>query len=163
MPKSDGQWVAQLELRGTVRVRALAQANRELKRWGLTMPVAKPIANHFGLQDFMRIGLIEYWIVNDRRNRYCGKFLFLFQNQRCPRHYHPVKDETFFIVRGKVEMEAGRRIFTMPAGDTYKMAPGVKHTFRAVGGPALILEVSLPSLKNDNIFDDRRIGKNGVI
>ena len=43
------------------------------------------------------------------------------------------------------------------------MAPGMNHTFRAVGGPALVLEVSLPSLQGDNIFADKRIGEQGVI
>ncbi len=156
-------WIAAMELQGRARREALAQARDIIAGWDLAMPGSRPLPLHFGLHDFFRIGEIEYWIVNDLANKYCGKFLFLFQNQRCPRHYHKLKDETFFIVRGKVEMEAGRKRFRMPAGATYKMKPGLRHTFRALGGPALVLEVSLPSVPHDNIFDDKRIGRQGVI
>lgn len=161
--KKNTDWIAAMELKGRERREVLAQAREIIVGWSLAMPGRRPILLHFGLHDFFRIGEIEYWIVNDLANKYCGKFLFLFKNQRCPRHYHKMKDETFYIVRGNVEMEAGRKRFRMPAGATFKMKPGVRHTFRAVGDPALVLEVSLPSVAHDNIFDDKRIGQNGVI
>ena len=127
------------------------------------MPTDQVLTPHFGLHDFYRIGEIEYWIVNDRVNQYCGKFLFMFDQQRCPLHHHNMKDETFFILKGKVSMQADGRTFHMQQGDTFKMLPGVDHTFAAVDGPALVLEVSLPSIEHDNIFADARIGNNGVI
>jgi|GEM_PF-241994 len=161
--RTDAQWTLDFEIKGRARQTALRRAGTVFKRWGLVMPRTDPLTPHFGLHDFYRIGEIEYWIVNDRQNDYCGKFLFLFANQRCPRHHHKVKDETFFIVRGRVRMTAGRRQFMMKPGDIFKMRPGVDHTFVAVGGPALILEVSLPSIQHDNIFADKAIGKRGVI
>jgi N-acetylneuraminate synthase len=127
------------------------------------MPPGEALTPHFGLHDFYRIGEIEYWIVNDRVNQYCGKFLFMFENQRCPLHHHNMKDETFFIVKGQVSMEADGKTFTMNPGDTFKMLPGVEHTFMAVNGPALVLEVSLPSIEHDNVFADPAIGNNGII
>ena len=142
---------------------ALRRAGAILKGWGLVMPETDPLTPHFGLHDFYRIGEIEYWIVNDRENRYCGKFLFLFANQRCPLHHHKIKDETFFIVRGRVRMTAGRKTVRMKPGDIFKMPPGVNHTFAAVGGAALVLEVSLPSMQYDNVFADQAIGERGII
>jgi len=127
------------------------------------MPPGEPLVIHFGLDDFAHVGEVEYWIVNDRENDYCGKFLFMFEGQRCPLHYHRIKDETFFVVKGRVSMEVDGAPMTLKEGDTYKMAPNWKHTFAAEGGPALILEVSLPSIQNDNFFDDTRIGRDGVI
>jgi D-lyxose ketol-isomerase len=161
--RTDADWIATMELKGRERREILARAQVIIERWGLAMPGSRPIPLHFGLNDFCRVGEIEYWIVNDLANRYCGKFLFLFKNQRCPRHHHRIKDETFFIVRGTVEMEAGRRRFRMQPGATFKMTPGVNHTFRAIGGPALVLEVSLPSIPHDNVFADHRIGQHGII
>lgn len=163
MRTADAQYTLDFEIKGEERAQALAEAARILQGWGLTMPPADPLTIDFGLRDFRRIGEVEYWIVNDTTNNYCGKFLLLFANQRCPRHYHKIKDETFFIVRGTVAMEADGKEFTMQEGDTYKMAPGVVHTFAAVGGPALVLEVSLPSISGDNIFEDKRIGRDGVL
>ena len=161
--RTDAQWTLDFELKGHARQAALRRAGMACKRWGLVMPGTDPLTPHFGLDDFYRIGEIEYWIVNDRPNGYCGKFLFLFKNQRCPRHHHKAKDETFFIVRGRVRMTAGRRQFMMKPGDSFKMRPGIDHTFVAVGDPALILEVSLPSIQHDNIFADKAIGNQGII
>lgn len=162
-PRTDAQWTLDFEIKGRARQKALHQASMAFKRWGLVMPRTDPLTPHFGLDDFYRIGEIEYWIVNDRKNRYCGKFLFLFVNQRCPLHHHKIKDETFFIVRGRVHMMAGRKQFVMKPGDIFKMRPGINHTFIALDGPALILEVSLPSIERDNIFTDETIGNQGVI
>lgn len=162
-PRTDAQWTLNFEIKGRTRQTALRRAGMVFKHWGLVMPKADPLTPHFGLDDFYRIGEIEYWIVNDRQNGYCGKFLFLFKNQRCPRHHHKTKDETFFIVRGRVRMTAGRKEFTMQPGHSFKMRPGVDHTFVALGGPALIMEVSLPSTPNDNFFTDKKIGNQGVI
>jgi mannose-6-phosphate isomerase-like protein (cupin superfamily) len=156
-------WTLNFELTGEAREKALTEAARIIEGWGLTMPPCAPLPLHFGLHDFERIGEIEYWIVNDTENRYCGKFLFMFENQRCPLHRHQMKDETFYIVRGTVEMEVdGERMLLKP-GDVFKMAPGMNHTFAARGGPALVLEVSLPSVPGDNFFADTRIGNGGVL
>ena len=163
MTETTAEWTLDFELTGAEREAALSDAAGVLNGWGLTMPPGDPLVIHFGLHDFRRIGEVEYWIVNDRENAYCGKFLFLFDGQRCPLHYHKIKDETFFVVKGRVTMEIDGVPLTLNEGATYKMAPGWKHTFAAEGGPALVLEVSLPSLPKDNFFDDARIGRNGVI
>jgi mannose-6-phosphate isomerase-like protein (cupin superfamily) len=163
MSRTDAQWVVDFELQGAERDDALARAAVVFDKWGLTMPTEQVLTPHFGLHDFYRIGEIEYWIVNDRVNQYCGKFLFMFDQQRCPLHHHNMKDETFFIMKGTVSMQADDQVFLMQQGDTYKMRPGVDHTFAAVDGPALVLEVSLPSIEHDNMFADERIGNNGVI
>src|SRR5690349_11108415 len=102
-PTAD--WTLDFELKGSERQVALGDAAQCLRDWGLTMPPGEPLVIHFGLNDFSQIGEVEYWIVNDRHNNYCGKFLLLFDGQRCPRHYHKIKDETFFVVKGHVALE----------------------------------------------------------
>jgi hypothetical protein len=42
------------------------------------------------------------------------------------------------------------------------MPPGLGHSFTGIG-PALVLEISMPSVPKDSFFDDTRIGANGVI
>lgn len=160
---APSNWTQRFELQGAERRIALAQAQAVIAGWGLTMPSADPLVLHFGLGEFAQIGEIEYWIVNDTDNRYCGKFLFLFEGQRCPNHYHATKDETFFIVRGTVGMCVDGEERALRAGDVLKMPPGKSHTFAATGGPALILEVSLPSVAGDNFFSNARIGNGGVL
>ena len=42
------------------------------------------------------------------------------------------------------------------------MPPGQRHSFTGIG-PALILEVSMPSIRHDNFFADQGIGDEGII
>ena len=50
----------------------------------------------------------------------------------------------------------------MPEGASLTIPPGTGHSFTGVG-PALLLEVSMPSVIGDNFFEDTLIGKGGVI
>jgi len=45
----------------------------------------------------------EKWIVN--KEEYCGKLLFFWSGKRCSYHYHKLKDETFYVQSGKIELE----------------------------------------------------------
>lgn len=44
----------------------------------------------------------EEWIVN--KKEYCGKLLKFKKDKKCSVHYHSLKDETFYLHKGKVEM-----------------------------------------------------------
>lgn len=135
----------------------IAKAKKIISGWGLRMPEKVKLAFDFGLGDFYRIGEVEFWVANETNEGYCGKFLFLFSNQTCPKHYHVEKHETFYIIKGVVFMEADVRKFKMLEGDCFTMKPGVKHTFTSVKGPALVLEVSKPCEPGDSIFQNRKI------
>lgn len=150
------------ELTGPPREAALDGCRAQLAAWGLTMPDVTPIVFHFGLGEFDRFGLIEYWIANEQDAGYCGKFLFVFDGQTCPAHKHARKHETFFVVRGAVSMVVDGRTVVRREGDRLAMPPGVEHSFTGAG-PALLLEVSTPCLLQDNFFADRRVGEAGTI
>ena len=150
------------ELQAEERERELAAVREQIAAWGLTMPPVTPIPLDFGLRRFREIGETEFWIANETELGYCGKFLFVFDGQTCPHHHHDMKHETFFIVKGKVRMRVGDQDRVMSEGDLLPMPPGTGHSFTGVG-PALILEVSLPSILRDNFFADRSIGDDGVI
>ena len=137
----------------------IAEAKKIISGWGLRMPKKVKLAFDFGLGDFYRIGEVEFWIANEINEGYCGKFLFLFSNQTCPKHYHIKKHETFYIVKGMVSMEAGNRRFRITEGDCFAMKPGIKHTFAATEGPALVLEVSKPCETEDSVFQNKKIGR----
>lgn len=69
----------------------------------------------------------EKWIVN--RNDYCGKILILKHDFRCSLHMHKLKDETFYVARGKVIMEVGDKKWVMKHGDVQHIEQGVYHRF----------------------------------
>jgi len=151
-----------LELQGPERDRALRAIREQIATWGLTIPDVEPLPLHFGLHRFMEIGETEFWIANETEHGYCGKFLFVFDGQTCPYHHHRIKHETFFVVKGKIRMKIGEEERVMAEGDLLAMPPGVGHSFTGIG-PALILEVSMPSVLRDSFFADPDIGDSGVI
>ncbi len=138
------------------RQTALRRCRVQLKKWNLAMPPHEPLVSDFGLGDFYRTGLIEYWVANELEAGYCGKFLFVTDGQTCPMHWHKGKHETFFIVRGTVEMAFDGSVREMHPGECLAVPPGKPHRFTGKG-PALLLEVSKPCLVEDNVFEDPRI------
>ncbi|MHB0999718.1 MAG: cupin domain-containing protein [Armatimonadota bacterium] len=151
-----------VELQGTERDQAVAGILKQIKEWGLTLPDVTPLPLHFGLNRFMDIGETEFWIADEVANGYCGKFLFVYDGQTCPYHQHNMKHETFFVVKGQIRMKIGDEERIMKEGDLLAMPTGTGHSFTGIG-PALILEVSMPSILQDNFFADKNIGDNGVI
>lgn len=151
-----------VELQGTEREEALSAVEQQIADWGLKMPPVTPLPLHFGLHRFAETGETEFWVANEEQLGYCGKFLFVFDGQTCPYHSHRVKHETFFIVKGSVRMKVGEDERIMREGDLLAMPPGMGHSFTGIG-PALILEVSMPSQLQDNFFANKQIGENGVI
>ena len=149
-------------LQGREREQALREISEQMDRWKLTLPEEPPLPLDFGLGKFREIGETEFWIANEVEHGYCGKLLFLFGGQTCPYHEHRVKHETFFVLKGTIRMRTEDGEQTLQQGDRLVMPPGSPHAFQGIG-PALVLEVSMPSIAGDSYFEDRRIGDGGVI
>ena len=141
---------------GEAADKVLARFRDKIAEWGVAMPKVDPLVLDFGLGDFAKTGLIEYWIANEFEAGYCGKYLFVFDGQSCPIHWHKEKVETFFIVRGEVEMTFLGEKRIMKPGDTLKVDVDQAHGFTG-NGPALLLEISKPCRIDDNYFRNRRI------
>ena len=77
----------------------------------------------------------EHWIVN---KEYCGKLLIIHKGYRCSIHYHKKKDETFYLVKGKILMEINGQPRVMKPGDKQYIAPGTKHRFTGLEESELI-------------------------
>lgn len=140
----------------------MAHCLATIKGWGLTMPNVEPLALDFGLGRFDEIGEIEFWVANEKEFGYCGKFLFVADGQTCPYHKHATKHETFFVMKGQVRMVVDGEEKMLREGDVLVVPPGQHHSFTGIG-PALLLEVSMPSLRGDNFFANKAIGDDGVI
>ena len=137
--------------------RILRDVSRQFEKWGFTPPDTLPLVFDFGLNDFEKTGEVEFWIANEVEAGYCGKFLFVFDGQSCPVHHHRKKLETFYILFGTVIMRYKGVERLMKPGDVLKVERGKDHGFTGVG-PALLLEVSQPSILDDNYFLDRPKG-----
>lgn len=145
-----------IALKGDDANKALTAFRAHIREWGIALPSVKPLALDFGLGDFQRTGLIEYWIANEEAAGYCGKYLFVFDGQTCPTHKHKEKVETFFVVKGRVRIIHCGRSMKMKAGDTLKVERGEPHSFTGIGA-ALLLELSTPCVVSDNYFENTNI------
>ncbi len=145
-----------IALHGKMADDTVAEIKRIIDSWGLRLPEVEPMVLDFGLGKFREIGETEFWIANEVRAGYCGKFLFVFDGQTCPKHMHKAKLETFYIVRGSVKMLYDGREFAMREGDVLKVELEKYHRFTGIG-ECLLLEVSAPSIIDDNYFEDVRI------
>ena len=143
----------QVALSDREAARIVERIHRQVSEWGLKLPDVPPLALDFGLGDFERIGETEFWIANEVEGGYCGKFLFVFEGQTCPKHMHREKLETFFIVKRRVRMTLDEEAFEMKAGDVLRVEEGHAHTFTGLE-PSLLLEVSKPSIIADNYFEN---------
>jgi D-lyxose ketol-isomerase len=152
-----------IELAGEERASVLARCEAQLRHWGLTPPPVIPLVIDFLHGQFHDTGLIEYWVANEEVIGYCGKLLLLFEGQTCPEHRHRRKHETFFVMRGSVTMCCNGALQRLEQGALLAMPPGTAHWFQAVEGPALLLEVSSPSIRGDNTFTDKRVGQEGIL
>lgn len=77
----------------------------------------------------------EIWIVN---RDYCGKKLVLNKGFRCSMHYHKIKDETFYILKGKVLMETDNKKRIMLPGNSILITPCMKHRFTGLENSEII-------------------------
>ena len=96
----------------------------------------------------------EEWLVNTEM--YCAKYLNLLKGFQCSLHYHRIKDETFYVMFGEVEVEiaislgdskdVASQSMTMPIrykqGESIRVKPRVIHRFKALTDTVKLLEVS---------------------
>jgi D-lyxose ketol-isomerase len=145
-----------IALKGPEAERALEECRRQIAAWGVALPPVTPLVLDFGLGDFRRVGLIEYWIANEAAAGYCGNYLFVFDGQTCPLHRHRTKHETFFTVKGRLAVEYDGRRLELCEGGVLPVEPWKYHSFTGIG-PALLLELSMPCQVDDNYFENPQI------
>jgi N-acetylneuraminate synthase len=150
--------ILKIALQGDKKKSVLNEIHKTIAKWDLRLPDVDADALHFGYNDFYRIGETGFNINNNLNEGYCGKFMFMFKGQTCPMHHHRIKHETFFIVKGEVNMILGGREYRLKQGDRLIVDQNVRHMFTAITD-CLILESSKPDLVDDSIFDDQLINK----
>lgn len=100
----------------------------------------------------------EVWIINN--DTYCGKLLKFNKGATFSDHYHIVKDETWYVLEGKLELRyydlanADRITTALSVGDVVHIPPSTPHQLVALE-PSVIIEVSTPHDEADSY----RIGK----
>ena len=93
----------------------------------------------------------EEWIVNNEY--YCGKKLVLNKGFRCSLHYHKLKDETFYVLSGKVlfetEYKGEKKSRVLSPGDVAPVPIAMIHRFTGLENSE-IMEFSTHHREDDS-------------
>src|SRR3989344_2886378 len=88
----------------------------------------------------------EHWIVN---REYCGKKLVLKKDHHCSYHMHNVKDETFYVIKGKVLLEMNDNKKILVPGNSILIPPKTFHRFTGIEDSEII-EFSTTHMESDS-------------
>ncbi|MEK4909012.1 N-acetylneuraminate synthase family protein [Niallia sp. FSL M8-0099] len=117
------------------------------------------LSHHYGMKEFRQTGAIIINIVN---REYCKKLVIVLPGQKHPSHLHKIKEETFQLLYGDLEMEInGQKIFMQP-GDMQTVLRGQPHSFSSKSG-AIFEEISTMHIKGDSYYQDIEISKKDPI
>ena len=85
------------------------------------------------------------------RARYAGRLLHIKGGHRLSRHYHSLKEETLFVLEGKLRLEIGPdqynpeiEIRQLHEGMSISLPPGTIHRLCAEEGDVRVIEASSP-------------------
>ena len=88
----------------------------------------------------------EDWIVNN--SLYCGKILHFKKGKKCSLHYHKIKDETFYLLKGKIKLKQKNKEIVLKKGETIRLLPKTLHQVFALENTD-ILEISTKHFESD--------------
>ena len=108
------------------------------------------------MKNFDKYGLSMITYVN---REYCKKMLILLPGQSHPTQYHKIKEETFNLIYGEVELKLDSVKKKYKSGDIVTIKPFTRHSFFSSKG-CIIEELSTKHLKSDSYYLDSKIVKN---
>lgn len=112
------------------------------------------LSHHYGMKHFRQQGAI---IINIINREYCKKLIIVLPGQRHPTHAHRIKEETFQVLYGDLEVEVeGKGKRKLKPGDMQTVLRGEFHSFLSEEG-AIFEEVSTRHMKSDSYYKDPMI------
>ena len=113
------------------------------------------LSHHYGLDRFREFGAT---IIDCINRTYCKKIIVLLPRQKHPYHYHKIKEETFQVLHGEMEIEKNGKITKLTPGDLFLVEAGAWHKFHTLDG-IIFEEVSTTHINDDSYYEDERIAK----
>lgn len=118
------------------------------------------LSHHYGMEHFREYGAV---IVNVINRSYCKKLVIVLPDQQHPKHYHKIKEETFQLLWGDLEIKLSDNLTTLlKPGDSLLVEPNTIHSFSSQNG-AIIEEVSTTHIKGDSVYDDEEINRKDLL
>lgn len=117
------------------------------------------LSHHYGMKHFRQFGAVIISIVN---REYCKKLIAVLPGQQHPDHMHKVKEETFQLLYGDLEVVVDGEEREMKPGDIQTVLRGQMHSFSSRTG-AVFEEISTTHVKNDSYYEDAVIAKKDLM
>ena len=111
------------------------------------------LSHHYGLDQFKNYGLSMITLVN---REYCKKILILLKGQKHPEQFHKIKEETFLILQGNLELKVDGKVYKLNSGDMHTIKPNQVHSFLSKEG-CIIEEISTNHKSSDSYYLDDKI------
>jgi sialic acid synthase SpsE/mannose-6-phosphate isomerase-like protein (cupin superfamily) len=113
------------------------------------------LSHHYGINRFREFGTTLITCIN---RDYAKKILVQLPRQKHPYHFHKVKEETFQLLWGDLELTLDGKKVVLEPGDTCLVKPGVWHKFQSLNG-AVMEEISTTYLVSDSCYEDPKIAE----
>ena len=113
------------------------------------------ISHHYGIENYKDTGAFIITCIN---REYCKKLIVLLPEQSHPNHYHKLKEETFQILSGTLDIIVDGHEKKLYPGDCCLVQPGVFHSFSSSDG-CIFEEISTTHYKNDSFYQDDSINR----
>lgn len=113
------------------------------------------LSHHYGLEQLRHYGAI---IVNIINRDYCKKLVIQLPGQKHPNHYHELKEETFQLLYGDLEVIVDQRKKQLQPGGLQLVKADQWHQFSSKNG-AIFEEVSTTHYNNDSLYEDKAISE----
>jgi len=134
-------------------------AKAMLKTSGAIVPtqLELEVSHHYGLERFREFGTTAITVVN--RDAYCKRVILVLPGQAHPEQWHELKDETYHLLHGEIELTLEGVTRTVRKNDVVIIPRHVKHAFKSLGG-AVIEEISSAYAQSDSYYTDEKIAQN---
>ena len=110
-------------------------------------------SHHYGINRFFDVGTTLITVVN---REYAKKILVQLPGQSHPLHMHKLKEETFLVLNGMLDIELDGTTYNLRAGEQITVMPGVWHQFKSESG-CVFEEISTTAYPNDSYYRDPAI------
>jgi sialic acid synthase SpsE/quercetin dioxygenase-like cupin family protein len=112
-------------------------------------------SHHSGIKNFRKVGTVLIEVVN---REYAKKILVQLPGQSHPLHMHKLKEETFIVLQGSIELIMDGKSYTLLPGEKITVLPGIWHEFSSVDG-CILEEISTTAISGDSVYKDKLIDK----
>ena len=117
------------------------------------------ISHHYGLENFFNYGCVLFNLIN--RN-YANKYIVVFDGQMNPAHLHKIKEETFRVLYGSLEVVVDGKMWVLNQAEQLIIYPNQLHSFKGIGD-AIFEEISSTHQIKDSFYDDETINQLDVL